>query len=335
MSEVSVFNFQSLAVRTTTIAGEPWFVAADVCKVLEIQNVTQAMGRLDEDERAMLNIGRQGEATVLNESGLYSLILGSRKPEAKTFKKWVTSEVLPSIRKTGLFAAIPVTTGGLVQAIGTDLWVTTPDIANIFEKRHFDVVSAFKLGLAETSEMNEKVRSSLLKATPVQFKMEEISYTDSAGRQQKGYRVNRPLFNYVVLNFTGDSANNYRYLFINQFEEVDKQCKLMLAKQAIYQDQNKQSVYVLKNELTGLVKIGVSASPAKRANELSNQSGCELQIVYTSPKCKNAYELEQTLHKYFAGRRKVGEWFALSEHEVVQEMQGLTYDFGSGLDLLN
>jgi prophage antirepressor-like protein len=68
-----------------------------------IQNVTQALQRLDEDERSMFNIGRQGNANIVNEPGLYELIFASRKPEAKTFKKWLKQEVLPSIRKTGSY----------------------------------------------------------------------------------------------------------------------------------------------------------------------------------------------------------------------------------------
>ncbi|WP_051305075.1 BRO family protein [Chitinilyticum litopenaei] len=101
----AVFNFaDNLPLRVTTDEhGELWFVAADVCAAIEIQNVTQAVARLDEDERSMFNIGRQGDAIHVNESGLYSLILGSRKAEAKKFKRWVTSEVLPTIRKTGKY----------------------------------------------------------------------------------------------------------------------------------------------------------------------------------------------------------------------------------------
>lgn len=89
--------------------GDPWFVAKDVCDALDIKNVTQAMERLDDDERSMLNIGRSnvtgggGEINIINESGMYSLILASRKESAKKFKKWVTSEVLPSIRKQGFY----------------------------------------------------------------------------------------------------------------------------------------------------------------------------------------------------------------------------------------
>lgn len=87
--------------------GEPWFVLSDVCRELEISNVGDASSRLDDDEKDNIGItdviGRNRPTIIINESGLYSLILTSRKSEAKRFKKWVTKEVLPSIRKTGGF----------------------------------------------------------------------------------------------------------------------------------------------------------------------------------------------------------------------------------------
>lgn len=90
-------------VRTLNLNGEPWFVAVDVCSVLDLSNPTIAVSRLDEDERAKFNLGRQGDATIVNEPGLYTLVLGSRKPEAKAFKRWITHEVIPSIRKHGAY----------------------------------------------------------------------------------------------------------------------------------------------------------------------------------------------------------------------------------------
>lgn len=83
-NKIEVFkNEQFGEVRTVVIENEPWFVAADVCRALELSNPTVSTGRLDEDERAKFNLGRQGETTIVNEPGLYSLVLGSRKPEAK------------------------------------------------------------------------------------------------------------------------------------------------------------------------------------------------------------------------------------------------------------
>lgn len=105
MNNIATFNFQGKApVRTILLDGEPWFIAADVCTILEIQNPTDALLRLDEDEKGTLGSTEGGPGRrIINESGLYSLVLGSRKAEAKRFKKWITSEVLPSIRKTGSY----------------------------------------------------------------------------------------------------------------------------------------------------------------------------------------------------------------------------------------
>lgn len=107
-SEIQSYNFNGAALRTLTDEnGEPWFVAKDVCDILEISNPSDALKRLDDDERSRFNLGRHGETNIVNEAGLYVLVLGSRKPEAHEFKRWVTHEVLPRIRKTGGY--IPTT----------------------------------------------------------------------------------------------------------------------------------------------------------------------------------------------------------------------------------
>ena len=103
-NKLMVFENEAFGkVRTLNLNGEPWFVAVDVCSVLDLSNPTIAVSRLDEDERAKFNLGRQGDATIVNEPGLYTLVLGSRKPEAKAFKRWITHEVIPDIRKHGVY----------------------------------------------------------------------------------------------------------------------------------------------------------------------------------------------------------------------------------------
>lgn len=111
-SEIQLFQNTELGtVRTIIIDGEPWFVAKDVCDILGIQNPTDALNKQLEDfERARFNLGRQGEANIISESGFYTLVLRSRKPIAKSFRIWVTCEVLPSIRKTGKYESPANTT---------------------------------------------------------------------------------------------------------------------------------------------------------------------------------------------------------------------------------
>lgn len=104
-----IFNYQDQEIRTVIQDGQPWFVAKDVCDVLEIKNPSDALLRLDADEKTTLGLtdsgGRPYKQSIVNEPGLYTLILGSRKPEAKQFKRWITHEVIPTIRKTGGYVA--------------------------------------------------------------------------------------------------------------------------------------------------------------------------------------------------------------------------------------
>lgn len=106
MNELQVFNYNGNEVRTIQKDGEPWWVLKDVCGILGISKYRDTASRLDEDERGSVRVdtpGGEQEMTVVNESGLYNVILRSDKPEAKPFRKWVTSEVLPSIRKHGAY----------------------------------------------------------------------------------------------------------------------------------------------------------------------------------------------------------------------------------------
>lgn len=105
--EVEVFTHKEFGkIRTLMIDGEPWFVAKDICAALELGTTSKALERLDEDEKgvnSILTLGGNQNISVVSESGLYSLVLGSRKKEAKAFKRWVTHEVIPSIRKHGAY----------------------------------------------------------------------------------------------------------------------------------------------------------------------------------------------------------------------------------------
>lgn len=103
MNELKLFQFEDNQVRTVSSNGIIWFAAVDVTNALGIKNPSDAIKPLDEDERARFNLGRQGSTNFISEPGLYKLIGASRKPAAKSFNRWVTHEVLPSIRKHGAY----------------------------------------------------------------------------------------------------------------------------------------------------------------------------------------------------------------------------------------
>lgn len=124
MNELMVFSYEGKEVRTIQRDGEPWWVLKDVCDVLELSNARMIADRLDEDDVSLAyitdSLGRQQQTNIVNESGLYSVILRSDKLEAKTFKRWITHEVLPQIRKHGAY----ITTSKLEEIMNDpDAWI--------------------------------------------------------------------------------------------------------------------------------------------------------------------------------------------------------------------
>lgn len=108
VAAVTPFSFEGQAIRAAVQDGQPWFASTDVCDLLELRNSRQSVARLDDDEKGVLNcdtLGGEQALSVVNESGLYRLIFRSRKLQAKAFRRWVTRDVLPQIRKTGSYNA--------------------------------------------------------------------------------------------------------------------------------------------------------------------------------------------------------------------------------------
>ena len=147
-TKMQVFQNEKFGeLRTVRINGEPWFVAADVCKALEIGNPTDALRRLDEDERTLVSIEGASNGlpvNAVNEPGLYVLILGSRKPEAKAFKRWITHEVLPSIRKHGAYM-----TDSLLEQAANNADVAAQVAKALYEERSLNKKLVGQLALTE------------------------------------------------------------------------------------------------------------------------------------------------------------------------------------------
>ena len=117
MANIQIFEYQNNKVRTVDVDGEAWFVLKDVCAVLGISNNRMAADRLDDDEKGVSlidTLGGKQEMVIVNESGLYHVILRSDKPEAAPFRRWVTNDVLPAIRKTGSYNAPQLTRSQLL-----------------------------------------------------------------------------------------------------------------------------------------------------------------------------------------------------------------------------
>lgn len=125
MNDLIRFDFQGVAVRTVLVDGEPWWVAKDVCDVLGLVESHRSIAGLDEDEKGrhtMTTPGGEQSLVIISEPGLYSLILRSRKEEVKAFKRWITHEVIPQIRRTGVYyAAVPKTLPEALRLCATEI----------------------------------------------------------------------------------------------------------------------------------------------------------------------------------------------------------------------
>ena len=181
-----IFSKENLgSVRTILVDNEVWVCAKDVCDILEIKNVTQAVQRLDEDERSMFNIGRQGNTNFINESGLYALIVRSDKKEAKPFRKWITSEVIPAIRKTGKYEEKkkPLTQAELILQQAQWMVEAESRINNIENN---------VIGLANTIEDNDKSIKRLennQRRTVTSNHLTVIAYANIKGIKPKSYHA--------------------------------------------------------------------------------------------------------------------------------------------------
>ena len=130
MNEIITFEFKNMDVRVIEDGnGNPWWVAGDVCEILELKNTSMSIGNLDDDEKGINKVytpGGEQSVVTINEPGLYTLILRSNKPEAKAFKRWITHEVLPSIRKTGEYKTLN-TPWWAIEANGVEYLLTKFD----------------------------------------------------------------------------------------------------------------------------------------------------------------------------------------------------------------
>lgn len=203
-NELQVFENETFGeIRMVLIDNEPWFIAADVCRILEHSNPTIAMNGLENYEKAKLNLGLKGGNTnVISESGFYTLVLRSRKPIAKPFRLWVTTEVLPTIRKTGKYEMTKETNTSIV---GVDFNAFRDSIEKQLEGQTVQI-NAMEDLLGEQTEMLNKMVENM---------------TLSTRQQQKLYKAAKDRINKLL-----DGAHGIKYkccsksYFINMWNEL-------------------------------------------------------------------------------------------------------------------
>lgn len=179
MNGLQVFQYEGKQVRTVEKDGETWWVLKDVCEVLQIKNPTDVWKRLDEDERARFNLGRQGEGTIINESGLYHVILRSDKPQAKPFRRWVTKEVLPEIRRKGSYGENRAV-AALAEQVGQLAEMVTKIANDLYGRKEPEQIRLIPLERKETYSASELLKYNGVRMSVYEFNqmMEEKGYME-------------------------------------------------------------------------------------------------------------------------------------------------------------
>lgn len=220
MNDIMIFKNDNFGeIRSLEINNEPWFVAKDACDILELKNTTMAISRLDKDEVTKFNLGGlSGETNIVNEYGLYNLILASRKKEAKAFKRWITHEVIPSIRKNGSYS---LDTNGLMKQL-TESQIT---LNNVLAGFKMQIDNDFKIANEKLTEHDELLKKRVY-LSPKEAKDIQVAIKNKA--QQIAIEYNLPyhtvkgkLFKrlYTALNDYYEVAT-YRELPSIKYEDI-------------------------------------------------------------------------------------------------------------------
>jgi len=213
MNEI-VKLYKDHPVRIVKRDGEPWFVAADICKAMAISNARDAISRLDDDEHMTVAFsdGRPGHGAqkinIVSESGLYALVIRSNKPEAREFRKWITSEVLPSIRRTGAYVAPNLgmeALGKIVLAIKTQYEYLIEENAELRQKLEYAMQFLPKTRYGAKSKTNGQRQTTIRRGANVAGNGRLIKFRDP---DEVGYRNQMDLFSeYLPRMIFGEAVN--------------------------------------------------------------------------------------------------------------------------------
>lgn len=239
-NEVRVWNYESSEVRTVQVNGEPWFVLADVCKVLEISNSRNISSRLEPDEKGVTlvdTLGGTQQMTIINESGLYAVVLRSDKPQAKPFRKWVTSEVLPSIRKHGSYS---------VQSQFADL---SPQLQVLIqmETRQKQIEARQAEQATALAGLEQKIQNTC----------EVIALDKTAWRKDSEHLINK------IARATGDGYGGIRLLYEEIYRSIESRAGVSLNTRLTNKRNRMAGEGVCKSKWDKLTRVDIIAEDKK------------------------------------------------------------------------
>ena len=240
-NEVQVWNYEGAEVRTVQIDGEPWFVLADICRELEISHVKDTATRIDEDDLGQTEVidrmGRSQKVWIINESGLYTVILRSDKPQAKPFRKWVTSEVLPSIRKHGSYS---------VQSQFADL---SPQLQVLIqmETRQKQIEARQAEQATALAGLEQKIQNTC----------EVIALDKTAWRKDSEHLINK------IARATGDGYGGIRLLYEEIYRSIESRAGVSLNTRLTNKRNRMAGEGVCKSKRDKLTRVDIIAEDKK------------------------------------------------------------------------
>lgn len=240
-NEVRVWNYESSEVRTVQVNGEPWFVLSDVCKVLELSTPARVAERLEKDEVSQTHtidrMGREQKTTIINESGLYAVVLRSDKPQAKPFRKWVTSEVLPSIRKHGSYS---------VQSQFADL---SPQLQVLIqmETRQKQIEARQAEQATALAGLEQKLQNTC----------EVIALDKTAWRKDSEHLINK------IARATGEGYGGIRLVYEEIYRSIESRAGVSLNTRLINKRNRMAGEGVCKSKRDKLTRIDIIAEDKK------------------------------------------------------------------------
>lgn len=329
---VELLASQQILNREVNVYGtyeNPLFLAKDVAEWIDYAktskgsyNVAMMLQSIDDDEKLVRTIfvsGQNREVWMLTESGLYEVLMMSRKPIAKQFKKKIKT-LMKVIRKQ-VVALESVKYRGCVDGIvfskdGTPT-TTSRIIASVFERNHKDVLEG----------IDNKLKSH--NATIADFtaaNIKEIMYLSINGQMYREYELTEDGFSFIALGFTEERADEYKIKYISAFNEMRRAIvnmfKVKVLEDVLPQESKlRQYLYVIKNPLSEAVKIGVAKDVDLRLKQLQTGAGTKLELVYKSMLCSNAFKIEKAAHNYFINYQCFGEWFRVPPAEIISYIE--------------
>lgn len=264
------------------------------------------------------------DMSFIPEGDVYRLIIRSKLKEAEEFEHWLFDEMIPKITQTSAKLESIEYTGSIDGLVYTKNGVPTTTsvmIANKFGRNHKDVLDMIDAKMRSPDTMTAEFSA---------MHITESHYASKNGRVYRQYELDKQGFSFIALSMTGTQADIFKIQYINAFtkmeEAVANMYKARVIEDVLPQDNSsRQYVYVLKNPLNETVKIGVAHDVQKRISQLQTGAGVELELVYQSMICSNAFSIERDVHAHFDSRRTFGEWFKVSPTEVIDYLDNQKY----------